>query len=260
MPTHMPAHPLDALGALGPSRGVIAILFCAAMAAPAAAQRGGGSRPEIVGRVRDSTGAPIADVIVETRGSTTRSAADGAFRLAVPNLDTLTISLRRLGFAPETAFIAAKNGRWDDLLVVMRPLAQVLDPIQINKAVPMRMRGFEERRQKGVGVFITRDQIAEHNTMRPSDALRTQRGIRLVRLRDGTYGVRFTMFGNRPNCTPALWIDGQRARGMELDELTANDIEGIELYDSFSITPFEFSRDADLPCGTIVVWTRVPGK
>jgi hypothetical protein len=121
------------------------------------------------------------------------------------------------------------------------------------------MRGFEERRAKGAGVYVTREEIAEHNTTLPSDVLRTKRGVRIVRYR-GSNVVRFSQFQSRPGCQPALWVDGQRARGMEIDELSAGDIEGIELYDSFSITPFEFSRDATLPCGTIVVWTRVPGR
>lgn len=254
MPTHL----------LGPGRSVIAIALFAALAAhahaQAIAQAGAATRQELVGRVRDSTGKPIVDVQVEVRGVSTRSAIDGFFRMYTPRADTATVSLRRLGFAPETVFMAAREGRWDTLLVVLSPSVQLLDPMKIAN-VPVRMRAFEERRERGVGVFVTRQEIADHNSMQPSDALRTKRGVRLVRLRQGGYGVRFNMFSSRPNCMPALWIDGQRARGMELDELTANDIEGMELYDSFSITPFEFSRgESELPCGTIVVWTRVPGE
>jgi hypothetical protein len=57
-----------------------------------------------------------------------------------------------------------------------------------------------------------------------------------------------------------MWVDGQRARGMEIDDLPANTVEGIELYDSFALVPFQFSHTANsVPCGTIVVWTRPPG-
>lgn len=240
--------------------GALAAPWCAQAGAQKPTQAGGASRRELVGRVRDSTGAPVRDVEVEVRGVSTRTLADGFFRLFTTATDTATISVRRLGFAPETAFVAARQGRWDTLIVVLRPVAQALDPMKIEN-IPIRMRAFEERRRRGLGVFVTRQEIAEHNSMQPSDALRIRRGIRLVRLRHGGYGVRFSMFSMRQNCAPALWVDGQRARDMELDDLSSDDIEGIELYDSFSITPFEFSRgDSELPCGTIVVWTRVPGR
>jgi hypothetical protein len=59
---------------------------------------------------------------------------------------------------------------------------------------------------------------------------------------------------------PTIWLDGQRALGLELDDLSANDIEGMELYQSLSTTPPQFSHGGSTtPCGTIVVWSRVPG-
>jgi hypothetical protein len=56
-----------------------------------------------------------------------------------------------------------------------------------------------------------------------------------------------------------IWIDGQRAPGMEIDEIPLNDIEGIELYNGPSTTPAEFWQANGSQCGTIVVWTRLPG-
>jgi len=56
-----------------------------------------------------------------------------------------------------------------------------------------------------------------------------------------------------------MWIDGQRAPGMEIDEIPLTDIEGIELYNGASTTPAEFSQTNSTQCGTIVIWTRLPG-
>lgn len=237
----------------------LAAIVTAGEIRPAAAQSTSTARRELVGRVRDSTHAAVPAAIVEAAGMQTRTDSAGRFRLSTPNIDTLSLAVRRLGFAPETVQLRARHGQWDTVVVELSQTAQVLDPVYSRDNVPTRMRGFEERRARGVGVFVTRQQIAEYNTTLPSDVLRTKRGIRVMRSRYGTV-VRFSQFQSKPNCQPAIWIDGQRARGMEIDEISAGDIEGIELYDSFSITPFEFSRDADIPCGTIVVWTRVPGK
>jgi hypothetical protein len=46
---------------------------------------------------------------------------------------------------------------------------------------------------------------------------------------------------------------------MEIDEIPLNDIEGIELYNGPSTTPAEFWQANGSQCGTIVVWSRLPG-
>ena len=37
-------------------------------------------------------------------------------------------------------------------------------------------------------------------------------------------------------------------------------LDRTELYENWTSTPAEFSKGSSLPCGTIVVWTRTPGK
>jgi outer membrane receptor for monomeric catechols len=125
------------------------------------------------------------------------------------------------------------------------------------------MADFEERKSRGLGIFVTRDAIAARNTTRLSDVLRDRRGITVVRLSNGRYGVRFvTHSGSRGSgCQPDVWIDGVRARGMELDDIFASTVEALELYDTFSTVPMQFSQQANtVPCGTIVIWTRLPGR
>jgi hypothetical protein len=244
-------------GALAIAIGVLAITPPRAVGA----QHG---RRELVGRVHDSIGTPIEDAIVEIPGALARSDTAGAFRLWTRDIDTVSISVRRLGFSAVSALLTTRNGQWDTVVVELEANPRLLAAVNIRETATRRalgLREFEERRAKGLGVFVTREQIAARNTMLPSDLLRALRGVRLVKLRDGSYGVRFAAYsGSRPNCTPDLWLDGQRARGLEIDDLTANDIEAIELYESWSTVPFQFSQGATVPCGTIVVWTRVPGK
>ena len=75
--------------------------------------------------------------------------------------------------------------------------------------------------------------------------------------------VRFSLHsaGKRANCTPDVWLDGQRVKGLEVDELLPQDIEAMELYETIAGLPFEFTPpDASVPCGTIVIWTRIPGR
>ena len=78
-----------------------------------------------------------------------------------------------------------------------------------------------------------------------------------MKLQRGGSGVRFAAFAStKSNCSPTLWLDGQRARNMEVDDVNATDIEAIELYENWTSTPAQFSEGTALPCGTIVIWTR----
>jgi len=224
------------------------------------------NRRELVGYVRDPSGAPIDAARVDIPGDSAYTDAKGLFRLFTRNIDTLTITVRRLGFAPVEAQLTARNRQWDSVYVELEPTAQSLGGLTVTTSPSTRerwMNEFEERRARNLGVFVTRDEILKRNTSRLSDVLRDKRGIQLVRIGAGGYGVRFAMRqGPRGlTCTPDLFLDGVRARGMELDELHAQTVEAMELYDTFAAVPLQFTPLANtVPCGTIVVWTRSPAR
>lgn len=222
------------------------------------------SRRELVGIVRDSTGQPIEHATIEVRGAAARSDARGAFRLWTGDVDTLTISIRRLGYFPVSAQIAARQRQWDTVVVQLDRNPQVLASVKVKDQATraaLGLRDFDQRRVQGRGIFVTREEIVARNTMLPSDIFRTMRGVRLVKLRNGIYGARFALYAStRPNCIPDIWLDGQRVRGMEIDELNATEFQAIEVYESWSTVPHEFAPSANaIPCGTIVIWSRVPG-
>ena len=236
----------------------------ALMSALARDVQGQPARRELVGFVRDSAGSPIEDATVAIPGASARTDARGLFRLWTGDVDTLTISIRRLGYAATSALLASRNRQWDTVVVELDRTSQALARVTVKESSTRRalgLRDFEERRARGLGVFFTRDQIEARNTMRPSDVVRTARGVKVVRLRNGSSGIRFISYANKsPGCAPDIWLDGQKTRGMEIDDLTSNDIQAMELYESWSTLPFEFSQGTAVPCGTIVIWTRVPGQ
>lgn len=237
--------------------------FGLAAAAPGGAQQG---RRELVGIVREANGRAIDGAAVEIQGGLTRTDVKGMFRFTTTQIDTLTITVRRVGFAPVEALLSARNRQWDTVVVELDRLSQELSGVRVEGEQNLRrpgLKGFEERvRAKVGGLFITRDDIVQRNSSRLSDVLQTRRGINLVRIGSNRYGVRFSSYlGSRgSSCIPDTWLDGQRARGMEIDDIAANTVEGMELYDSFATVPFEFAHSVNsVPCGTIVIWTRPPG-
>jgi len=221
-------------------------------------------RREMVGFVRDSAGGGLEGATVQIAGSVLRTDPRGSFRLWAPDVDTLTIVVHRLGFEALEALLTANGKQWDTVVVELNRVAQTLAGVTVSSSATrgaLALRDFDERKARGNGIFVTRADILARNPLRLSDLLRDKRGVRLVRVANNYYGVRFAAHsGSFRPCAPSMWIDGQLAPGMEIDDLLPNDIQAIELYETFASVPAEFApRSSTVPCGTIVIWTRIPG-
>ena len=232
-----------------------------ATAVPSPCDAQGAVRRDVVGVVRDPLGQLLEGVTVEAGAQATRTDARGAFTLSPSAAESLTVVVRLVGYVPVTVRLGLRDRTWDTLLVHLARAPQAMDPVEVNAPRYERaaMRRFEERRARGTGIFVTREEILARNTARLSDVLRLKRGVNVVRGR-----VRFVSYtGSRGTvCQPNLWVDGARMSGGEADDIPALDIEGIELYASFSTVPSEFTPlpSAGPPCGTIVIWTRTPAS
>jgi hypothetical protein len=254
-------------------------------------------RRELVGFVRDTSGAGVENVTIEIPSASTRTDALGAFRMWTTDVDTLPVLVRRMGYSPVTAVLTAHDRQWDTVVVQLGATPQVLGGVKVEapRARAGGLAGLAERQKRGVGVFVTRSEIETRNTTRLSDVLRDKRGVLIVTIR-GHAALRFTRYMDRAGvvaanlgggfsaapapqrlpgaaasapasamneliqaCTPAIWLDGVNAAGMEIDDLLALDVEAVELYDSDAGLPAEFSSTGrNTPCGTVVIWTRVP--
>ncbi len=217
-------------------------------------------RRELVGVVRDPSGVALPGVTIAIPGQSTVTSGRGSFLLFTAGIDTVTITVRQVGYTPVSALLTAREQQWDTVLVQLERTAQPLAGVTVRETSTrhaLGLRDFEERRAKGNGVFVSRAEIAARNAARPSDMLRNMRGVNVVRGR-----VRFVSQAGPQGalCIPDVWLDGARARGMEVDDILASDIEAMELYSNISTVPFEFSaRSVNTPpCGSIVIWTRTP--
>lgn len=219
-------------------------------------------RRQMVGFVRDIKGGPIEGVTVEVNGQKVTTDLRGAFALLTPHVDTANISIKRVGFEPLDAFITARNGMWDTVVVQLEASATRLAEVSVTDNYASRaggIRGFEERRKLKLGQYLTREDIVERGEQKLSEILRTRKGVQIVRGR-----VRFAAFtGSRgAQCQPNVYLDGARAPGMEVDEILAGTVQAIELYPYLSTLPIEFQTigTQTTPCGTIVIWTRIPNS
>jgi len=216
------------------------------------------------GVVVDSSGKPVSEValgIVELHQAT-RSDEQGHFVLPSVPKGEVNISVRRIGYEPLVVQFVVSGGPADSIRVVIAALPDVLEAVRVSAEERRRRQRIEDfywRRARGIGTYVTREEILARRASVPTDVLRTAKGVRVVRTTTG-FGIRFSSAANmRGGCMPMMWIDGQRAPGMEIDEIPLNDVEGIELYNGASTTPAEFAQANSAQCGTIVVWTRQPG-
>ncbi|HVX41116.1 MAG TPA: carboxypeptidase regulatory-like domain-containing protein [Gemmatimonadaceae bacterium] len=241
----------------------------------AASLHGQQSSASLVGWIRDSSGTPVANAQIEILRASPASAfvrivGSGrtndsgwfAVRSLVPS--AITVRIRRFGFQPQEFDFTLHDAKVDSVSVTMPQSARLLAAVRTDASVERRkkdLEGFYRRRAKGYGTFITRDDIEARHTNTLSDMVRDLPGIRVVHAGTGRQGVRFDLSNAKAiDCPPQYWIDGRRVPNTDIDDYPATDVEGIELYAGPASTPLEFSQTASrYTCGTIVIWTRIPG-
>jgi hypothetical protein len=217
------------------------------------------------GIVTDSAGKPVSDADVGVVAHRKLTRTDDQGRFSFPKLPhgPVELSVRRLSYRPATVSVVLSDVPPETLRVTLVPTPAVLSSVEVS-AVEVRRRAnveeFYRRRVQGLGTYVTREDIEKRWGGAPSDMLRNTPGIRFVRVVGGGRGVRFPNTSiNRRDCAPMIWVDGQKAPGMEIDEIVLADIEGIELYNGPATTPLQFSQgQSSNTCGTIVVWSRPP--
>lgn len=225
----------------------------------------GQSHSTLSGLVRDSSGVAVrgAHVSIASLRLETRTDTLGAFQFFDVPIGHTILLVRRMGYAPQTLDHLVSGNAIDSVRFTITAQPLQLAPIVVSERELRRQLHIDEfykRIERGQGHYITREEIQSRNTSRLTDVVRNVPGVRITRTRGGN-GVRFVGAATmRMSCAPMIWLDGQRAPGMELDELTASDIEGIELYSGPSQTPMRFSQNQQSTCGTIVIWTRLPGS
>jgi hypothetical protein len=219
-----------------------------------------GQQAVLRGVVADSAGTPIsaADVAIVALHRLTHTDDRGRFVFDALPTEELQISVRRMGYAPKIVRVKL-TGAADSTRVTLTELPEQLQGVTATQQrARMEIEQFYRRRARGPGTFFTRDEIEDRHAISLSDVLRMAPGVQVVRAPAGN-GVRFTTGAARRNCMPLIWLDGQKAPGMEVDQIPLSDIEGIELYQGASTTPAQFWQNTMTTCGTIVVWTRLPG-
>ena len=241
---------------------VAAALFAAS---PAMAQA-------LRGTVLDSaSGQPLGGArmtVLDARGATVAGAmtgADGSFAFHLAAVGNYQVRARRIGYASRiTQPIPVDTHFASSIQVVLPPnpvpldtLTVVAESVAIEKRVPwLADEGFYDRRRKGFGYFLDREQIEKKHPLVIADLLEGMPGVEVHCTNWRSCGV--VTAGSRmfilKGCAPTVVLDGVPISG-GVDALDVFNLEAIEVYPSPAGLPVQYSGYLS-PCGAILLWAR----
>lgn len=241
--------------------GRVMISASALLAGTAAAQTQRGS---IAGVVRDSGGRGIAGAQLGIVSTDIRATSDSIGRYMLGGVwpGTVRVSVRRLGFTPETAAVVLASGAAVSRDFALKVMAITLAAEEVH-VDPTRgkMGAFNARKARGVGSFITREEIEKRQPSSLSELLRYLPGVGVTQKMAGepqpVHMQRSVSTTTTGACTVKLYVDGHPYENGNLDDFSPNAVEGVEVYRSAAEIPADF-RNRDATCGVIAIWTRDP--
>jgi hypothetical protein len=149
-------------------------------------------------------------------------------------------------------------------VVPLAPLEVVTRPVQLHANVALA--GFLERSMRRMGgAFIQLEEIEERQPRLISDMLRTVGSFTVFDAAGGR-SLGGTIFNNRTQCQPAVFIDNRLVYAMSrgrggwtaydwVNSVHWSEVAGIEIYSGVSNVPAQFSGST-AGCGVIAIWTR----
>ena len=239
--------------------GTLALALCAT---GLHAQQGAGAL--VVTVTSQESGRPVMGAKVAVVGTSIAATTDAAGKLRVAGVPAgvQTVEVRRLGYATRLKLVRLDPGQTAPLDFVLEVEAIPVAAIRVEAkrrdwgAEYLERAGFDRRRGMGFGQFVTRADIEKRNPTYLSDALRHIAGISFLpqRVRGGSYVTMGRTAGTR--CPIQYFVDGTLiGPGFNIDEIRADDVQGVEVYRGASEVPPEFNRRT-AACGVIAVWTR----
>jgi hypothetical protein len=214
---------------------------------------------------------------------------DGRFFMSPPP-GRYAFRALRMGYAPTVTsdLLIPEGSPPIDLTILLPSEGVVLEPVVVEGErqpfAPGPLEGFYERKRRGWGLQLTREEIEEKVPGRFTDILRGLPGVRVVvtgqnkhivqmvgqapRLEPGAYNTHKPTGssviekgkyapGILPACPVSYYLDGAKYYPDErgIDEILVSDVEAVEVYRRASETPADF-LDSDSRCGVVVIWTR----
>jgi len=212
----------------------------------------------LTGTVRAASGQPVGGAEVRVRDARPFTTTDDAGRFTLSALPpgTQVLVVRKLGYAlGEIPVDLRPNARREESVRLGRAVA--LDSVRVLAKRPPLAEFEYNRRTNLFGHFLTLSDIQRSQAKKTSDLLSRMGGY--VEMGRGRYvkmmAVQPGPSGTVPCRGANVIIDGTEM-GWDVNDVSPNQIAGIELYKDASSAPLKYAGKAN--CGLIVIWLR-PG-
>jgi carboxypeptidase-like protein/TonB-dependent receptor-like protein len=246
----------------------------------------GNSQSILVGVVRDArskTPLPAAEVIIEELKLHARTNTQGRYRIEDIAAGRYNVAVRLLGYDSASTLVgfsgADSTARDFDLVTHAQRLAEI--PVR-GKSEPLgtaKLRVFAARREKGIGHFISAEELQNQLNRQTGDILQKIPGTWILRNNSAAYVAvsrgeqsiepnqvaRICLPGkgcSKMGCAAAVFVDGAVVYRGEPDEapfdvntIPPSQIAGIEFYSGPSQMPPELNATRRT-CGALVIWTK----
>lgn len=224
--------------------------------APAARLLG---RSRLSGVVSDPQGRPKAGVRVMVLGTAHElsTGESGAFAFDSLPAGSWTVEARAIGLAPIRATVQLAPARPARASLMFAKWAPMLDRVVVYGRAPAEQRFMDDflaRRERGLGKFITRDEIERRGVVQLSQLLYQ---IPAVKVRPNPRAGRSPLIEGRGGCQPDVFVNGMRVADGHSDVdaiVRPQDILGIEVHDEVNGVPSAFG--ATRQCLVVGIWTR----
>ena len=185
------------------------------------------------------------------------SDSSGNFNIPLTIAGTDTLEVRFVGYESGTVEIYLEPDRVTRIALLLSPTTVRVAELNVEierSDTPALYAGFYRRKNKGIGRFITPEEIVRRRPRYTTDMLRSVPGLAVGATIAGR--ARVTVTRELIPCEPVIFIDGLYVPSMPVDDILGTDLGAIEVYLGPSQVPVQFATLAPSSCGAILVWTR----
>jgi hypothetical protein len=219
---------------------------------------GSSAGAELIGRVTQADGRPVAGARVQIAGGDSAVTADsGHFHLHGLPTGSRTLIVRAVGWNPLAVPVELSVRAPQQVVVPLGEKAAVLQAVVVQAQLETGYHrvGFDRRKASGTGTYLTAADIEKHNAGDFHDLLIGVPGVQVSSSRRG----QVFLTGSRANRCIRYTVDGAPYREMSRGDIDSfvrpDEIGAIEVYES-SAVPSELVIGPGTVCTNVIIWTK----